>query len=117
VRCGAGTAIRASGRDAGGGIDRGGLSAGGAAATGWFPGRLVGAYQAASEAVREQRKTLTLVEATELVTNTFAMRGVPAPSPEDTRALARVSLDRFRVWKHPVTAYREGWFWSPSRTK
>ena len=66
-------------------------------------------------AVREQRKTLTLFEATELVTTVFTMRGVPVPRPEDARALARVALDRFWVWKHPVTAYREGWFWRPSQ--
>jgi len=78
--------------------------------------RLVAAYRAASEAVRKDRRTLTLSEATELITEVFAERGVSALSPEDTRALARVSLDRFWVWKHPVTAYREGWFWKPSQT-
>jgi hypothetical protein len=72
--------------------------------------RRIEAYQAATQAVRAQRKTLTLDEAIKAVVDTFTTRGLPAPDPSDARALARASLDRWWVWKHPVTAHREGWF-------
>ena len=74
--------------------------------------RYVGAHEAARRAVREQRKTLTLPEAMELVRMIFDAWDAPIPRPPEARALARMSLDPLWVWKHPITAHREGWRFS-----
>jgi hypothetical protein len=76
--------------------------------------RYVGAHNAARQAVRDQRKSLNLPEAINLITTIFTAWGVTPPDQDMTRALARVYLDRLWLFKHPVQAHREGWrFRSP----
>jgi hypothetical protein len=75
--------------------------------------RSVEAHGAAMQAVRNGRKTLTLAEATDMVTAIFTTHGLPAPSPESARALARGGIDPWWLLKHPVQAHREGWRFFP----
>jgi hypothetical protein len=68
----------------------------------------VKAYAAAVQAVRDERKTLSLAEATDVVTSVLTGWGVHQRR-RDSERMARAVLDPHWPLKHPFKAYREGW--------